>query len=437
MIPAPFDYARPDSVDEALDLLAEHGDDAKLLAGGHSLLPMMKLRLAAPEVLVDIGRLAELSYIRVEGDERGHRRGDPPPRPSRRPRCCAARCRCWPRRPAGRRPAGPPPRHDRRLARARRPGRRPARGAARAADGTWSLRGPVGRARDRRATSSSAATSRPRWRRTSCSSRSGCRAAGPAGLGVPEVHPAGQRLGDRRRSRPSAGGWRWPTWARRRCGRRHRAGAGGGGVDRRRRRGGRTRKPTRPRTCTPTPPTAATWSRVLTRRALTTAAEVLDHRPGTPGSRPFSHGESSFPARRVAFRTRRVVISDTARVAGRPGIPLFGRPTSHPNVHFARRRRERGGWGSEVHASRAPPTCAGPPSGRGPAAQPGGSAGVWGRERERSRRSLVVVLGPAQRRGVERGSREVGSAPSSSSSADQLGVPVVRAWCNGVGRCPA
>ena len=69
MIPAAFDYVRPRSLDEALSLLREHGDDAKLLAGGHSLLPLMKLRLAVPEVLIDIGRLDELSGVRVDGDE--------------------------------------------------------------------------------------------------------------------------------------------------------------------------------------------------------------------------------------------------------------------------------------------------------------------------------------------------------------------------------
>lgn len=69
MIPVGFDYARPDSVDDALALLAEHGEDAAVLAGGHSLLPVMKLRLAAPELVIDISRLAELSVIRVEGDE--------------------------------------------------------------------------------------------------------------------------------------------------------------------------------------------------------------------------------------------------------------------------------------------------------------------------------------------------------------------------------
>jgi aerobic carbon-monoxide dehydrogenase medium subunit len=66
MIPAAFDYQRASSVDEAVQLLGEHGDDAKLLAGGHSLLPLMKLRLAAPAVLIDIGRLDDLSYVRSE-----------------------------------------------------------------------------------------------------------------------------------------------------------------------------------------------------------------------------------------------------------------------------------------------------------------------------------------------------------------------------------
>ncbi len=68
MIPSPFDYVRVGSVDEALTALAEHGEDAKLLAGGHSLLPLMKLRLAVPTVLIDISGISELSYVRVEGD---------------------------------------------------------------------------------------------------------------------------------------------------------------------------------------------------------------------------------------------------------------------------------------------------------------------------------------------------------------------------------
>src|SRR5262252_2057142 len=67
MYPASFDYKRPATVDEAIALLTKHGDDAKLLAGGHSLIPAMKLRLARPAVVVDIGRIATLSYIRDAG----------------------------------------------------------------------------------------------------------------------------------------------------------------------------------------------------------------------------------------------------------------------------------------------------------------------------------------------------------------------------------
>lgn len=69
MIPAPFDYEVAESADHAVALLGQHGEDAKLLAGGHSLLPLMRLRLAAPSVLVDIGRLRDLSYVREDGDK--------------------------------------------------------------------------------------------------------------------------------------------------------------------------------------------------------------------------------------------------------------------------------------------------------------------------------------------------------------------------------
>ena len=67
MIPAAFDYVRASSLDEAVDALSQHGDEAKLLAGGHSLLPLMRFRLARPAVVVDIGRLDDLKYIRNEG----------------------------------------------------------------------------------------------------------------------------------------------------------------------------------------------------------------------------------------------------------------------------------------------------------------------------------------------------------------------------------
>jgi carbon-monoxide dehydrogenase medium subunit len=68
-VPAPFDYRRATSVDDAIALLTELGPESRVIAGGHSLLPMMKLRLAAPEHLVDINDLSDLAYVRREGDE--------------------------------------------------------------------------------------------------------------------------------------------------------------------------------------------------------------------------------------------------------------------------------------------------------------------------------------------------------------------------------
>jgi carbon-monoxide dehydrogenase medium subunit len=68
-VPAPVEYARASSVADALALLEQHGPDARLIAGGHSLLPMMKLRLARPSVLVDINDLSDLSYIRIDQNE--------------------------------------------------------------------------------------------------------------------------------------------------------------------------------------------------------------------------------------------------------------------------------------------------------------------------------------------------------------------------------
>ncbi len=68
MIPVPFDYHRAGSADEAISLLVAHGDEAKLMAGGHSLLPLMRLRLATPAVVIDVGRLTDLAYIREESD---------------------------------------------------------------------------------------------------------------------------------------------------------------------------------------------------------------------------------------------------------------------------------------------------------------------------------------------------------------------------------
>ena len=68
MIPASFDYEVATSLDQAITLLADGGDDAKLLAGGHSLLPLMKLRLARPSLLIDLRELRDLSYVKEEAD---------------------------------------------------------------------------------------------------------------------------------------------------------------------------------------------------------------------------------------------------------------------------------------------------------------------------------------------------------------------------------
>ncbi len=68
MKPAPFEYTAPDTLDEALSVLAEHGDEAKILAGGQSLVPMMNFRLAQPSLLVDCNRLGGLELIRASGD---------------------------------------------------------------------------------------------------------------------------------------------------------------------------------------------------------------------------------------------------------------------------------------------------------------------------------------------------------------------------------
>ena len=68
MIPAAFDYVAPRTVDEAVRVLLAHGEEAKLLAGGHSLLPLLKLRLAHPKLLIDLGKIPGLNEIRQQGD---------------------------------------------------------------------------------------------------------------------------------------------------------------------------------------------------------------------------------------------------------------------------------------------------------------------------------------------------------------------------------
>jgi aerobic carbon-monoxide dehydrogenase medium subunit len=69
MYPAAFEYLKPSNISEAVALLRQHGEDAKLLAGGQSLVPMMKLRIARPKVLIDIHRISDLDYIREEAGE--------------------------------------------------------------------------------------------------------------------------------------------------------------------------------------------------------------------------------------------------------------------------------------------------------------------------------------------------------------------------------
>ncbi len=68
MIPAKFDYVAPTSVEDALAALAQHGDDAKIIAGGQSLLPVLRMRLNAPEMVIDLGRIASLRGVRDDGD---------------------------------------------------------------------------------------------------------------------------------------------------------------------------------------------------------------------------------------------------------------------------------------------------------------------------------------------------------------------------------
>lgn len=69
MIPTPFEYLKPNTLSEALNLLATHGEQAKLLAGGHSLIPLMKFRLASPHYLIDLSGIADLVYINADGDQ--------------------------------------------------------------------------------------------------------------------------------------------------------------------------------------------------------------------------------------------------------------------------------------------------------------------------------------------------------------------------------
>ena len=266
MIPAAFDYVRADSADDAIALLGEHGDDAKLLAGGHSLLPLMKLRLATPSVLIDVGRLSDLSYIRDDGDHIAigalTRHRDVETR-----ECCAAA-----RAAAGRRP--PATSAIRRSATAARSAARSptatrpptCRPSSSRSGATLVVTGPGGERADRRRRVLHRASSRPRSLPTSSSPRSACPRC-PAPGGRSRSSTVGPRTGPSSAS-PSVAPTTAPpasgssTWARRRCGRpaSSRPLAGGRRCGRRRRRRRRRHRTAAP-TSTPRPSTAATRSR--------------------------------------------------------------------------------------------------------------------------------------------------------------------------------
>ena len=120
MYPAPFDYVATESLDEALAVLAERGDEAKVLAGGQSLIPLLKLRFASPEVLVDINRIAGLDTLAEDEARSGSARSCGTRRVSARSSCATA-IRSWPGGGADLRSDRPQPRHGLRLGRARGP----------------------------------------------------------------------------------------------------------------------------------------------------------------------------------------------------------------------------------------------------------------------------------------------------------------------------
>ena len=281
VIPAAFAYARADSVDEAIALLAEHGDDAKLLAGGHSLLPLMKLRLATPSVLVDVGRLARPLLRPRRRRHARHRWAHPPPRRRARRAVLREHVPLLARgRGRGRRPAGAPPRHARRFARPRRPRVRPARGRARARRHASSCAGAAASARSPPTTSSSA-SSRPRSRPTRSSPRCGCRKTDGAGWAFEKFN---RRAQDWAIVGVAAVGGDAPGRRAREHGLHARARRRGRGRAARRRVAGRRRGRPRPRapihrpTSTRRPSTAATSRGCSCGRALTTVAAREAHR---------------------------------------------------------------------------------------------------------------------------------------------------------------
>ena len=198
-VPAPFEYERATSVDDALELLERLGPEARIVAGGHSLLPMMKLRLAAPEYLVDINDLDELAYIRGRGRRAAHRRAHPPPRRCSSPTLLGERFADLPRRRArDRRPGRAQPRHDRRRAVPGRPVRGPVGGLRRAASAQRGDPRRRRRARRRHGRVPPRARTRPPSATARCSSRSALPLRAGAGQRVREGRAPRGRLGGRR-----------------------------------------------------------------------------------------------------------------------------------------------------------------------------------------------------------------------------------------------
>ena len=281
MIPAAFDYVAPTTVEEALSALAEHGDEAKIIAGGQSLLPVLRMRLNAPEMVIDLGRIDSLRGVRDDGDAivigamtpHSRRRVGPARRRARRTGDQGGR--------APRRRPGPAPRHVRRRAGARRPGRRPRRSGTGAGCAVRDRR--VGRHPDRRgAATSSSTSSRPRSATTRSSPRSGSPStrAGARTTRSSSGSPTSGRSSRSRRRSGSDGG----TIAEARVGLTN---MGSTPVRARGRRGGAGRAAGRPRTAyarRPRRPPTAPTRRPTSTATPTTGATSPRSSPGGPCS---------------------------------------------------------------------------------------------------------------------------------------------------------
>ena len=344
MIPAAFAYARADSVDEAIALLAEHGDDAKLLAGGHSLLPLMKLRLATPSVLVDVGRLARPLVRPRRRRSRRHRRAHPPPRRRARRAARASTSRCS--RAAAGEVGDPQVRHRGTLGGSLAHGD-PASdlpAVVLALGGDDRRAGAERRARHRAPTTSSSASSRPRSRPTRSSPRSACRRPA-ARAGRSRSSTGAPRTGRSSASPRSAG--RQPG---RRAG-EHGLHAGPGpaveaALARRRveRRRGRASRPTAPTAVRPQrhrPSTAVTSQRVLVGRSTPSTPSPAGRRPMTATT--FGAGSLvGVPVRRVEDPTLlrgEATYIDNLALPGALHLAFVRSSYAHARAHRGRHRR--------------------------------------------------------------------------------------------------